>query len=95
VGILLNSIAGLIRYRSKQQWDPSCATRVSLRHPSFASRVSLREHEVLFAHCARSRGLKTDVGISIPNKKQDNRTTLLNPSCHVCEANGLYFFKKT
>jgi hypothetical protein len=37
-------------------------------HPSFASRVSLREHEVLFGRCAPSRGQKTDMDILIRTK---------------------------
>jgi hypothetical protein len=57
MGILLNSIAGLIRYRSNKLWDPSSA-----------SRVSLREHEVCFARFARSSRLIYEVSNSIMEK---------------------------
>jgi hypothetical protein len=41
---------------------PSRAGGGGLRFPSFASRVSLREHEVLFGRYAPSRGLKNRRG---------------------------------
>jgi hypothetical protein len=52
------------------------------RHPSFVTRVSLREHEVLFARCARSRGLTYDIyPLSVSNDCFLSVSTIAMSNC--------------